>query len=41
MTRNFEKWNILGEQVFGNGFVGQSYEEEVNYLREWLDRRLS
>ncbi len=43
-TRNFEKWDILGVYVNWNYFVGDTYEEEIDYLKtymqlrsEWLD----
>ncbi|RPH90125.1 MAG: hypothetical protein EHM72_19530, partial [Calditrichaeota bacterium] len=37
--RNFERWPILGEYVWPNYFVGKSYAEEIEYLKEWLSRR--
>jgi hypothetical protein len=37
--RNFERWPILGVYVDWNPFVGQTYEEEVAYLRTWIDER--
>lgn len=41
VDRNFERWFLLGNRVFGNYFVGDTYEEEVQYLRDWLDERLA
>lgn len=38
--RNFQAWNLLGNQVWPNYFVGQTYEEEINYLNEWIDNRV-
>ncbi|MDX1685213.1 MAG: CotH kinase family protein [Saprospiraceae bacterium] len=38
--RNFDKWKILGKKVWPNHFVGRSYQEEVDYLTDWIDRRL-
>ncbi len=32
---NFTRWPILGEWVWPNFFVGQTYSEEVDYLKEW------
>jgi len=40
IDRNFEKWPIIGEYVWPNYFIGNSYEEEVNYLKRWLTERL-
>ena len=39
--RNFQRWPILGEWVWPNQFVGSTYEEEVNYLKDWLNQRLT
>lgn len=40
-TRNFEKWDILGEYVWPNNFVGGNYPAEVDYLKDWLTQRLT
>ena len=40
-VRNFERWPIIGTHVWGNWFVGETYEEELDYLREWLLARLA
>lgn len=39
--RNFDRWDILGSHVWPNNFVGGSYEAEINYLKQWLQQRLS
>lgn len=39
--RNFEKWEVLNEYVWPNNFVGQSYEEEIDYLQTWVQDRLT
>ena len=41
VDRNFDRWLVLGQHVWGNHFVGETYEEEVQYLRDWLDQRLA
>ncbi len=41
IQRNFERWGYLGEYVWPNNFVGQTYDEEVNYLKDWLSQRLN
>lgn len=38
--RNFQKWDILGEHVWPNKFVGNTYEEEIVYLKEWISTRV-
>ncbi|MCX8056203.1 MAG: CotH kinase family protein [Ignavibacteria bacterium] len=40
-TRNFQKWPVIGQYVWPNYYVGQSYEDEINYLKNWLFNRLS
>ena len=39
-ARNFRRWPILGEPIYPNNFVGASYDDEVNYLQQWLHRRI-
>ena len=39
--RNFQKWPILGTYVWPNNFVGSTYTEEMDYLRDWATDRLS
>ena len=39
--RNFEKWPILGNYVWPNYYVGQTYDQEVNWLNTWIIDRLS
>ncbi len=38
--RNFERWPILEQYIWPNWFVGDTYKEEVDYLRSWLEDRL-
>jgi hypothetical protein len=42
VDRNFEKWDIFDEQIFGNPspLPGSNYEEEVAYMSNWLQQRL-
>jgi spore coat protein CotH len=39
-TRNYQKWPILGTYVWPNNFVGNTYAEEVNYMKNWIENRL-
>ena len=41
VDRNFNKWLILGQHVWGNHFIGETHEEEIEYMRDWLDQRLA
>jgi len=38
--RNFQRWPVLGIYVWPNNFIGNTYKEEVDYLRGWLMQRL-
>jgi spore coat protein CotH len=40
-NKNFEIWDILGEDIHPNNFVGDSYEQEITYLKEWISDRLT
>ena len=39
-VRNFTRWDVLGNQIWPNYYVGETYEEEVQILRDWIDDRL-
>lgn len=40
-VRNFQRWPVFGQYVWPNAFIGNNYQEEVNYLRIWLTNRLA
>jgi len=40
-TRNFEKWPVLGTWVWPNYFVGQTYEQEISFLKSWTANRIN
>jgi hypothetical protein len=40
ISRNFKRWPVIGQYVWPNYFVGESYEEEVVYLKEWITSRV-
>ena len=40
-TRNFGKWLILGKYIWPNNFIGNKYSEEIDYLKQWIEKRLS
>lgn len=37
--RNYQKWPVLGNYVWPNNFVGNTYAEEVTYLKTWITDR--
>lgn len=37
--RNFQKWPIIGVYVNWNGYVGQTYEEDLQYLKDYIEQR--
>lgn len=39
--RNFERWPVLGTYVWPNYFVGQTYADEIKYLKDWIRARLT
>jgi hypothetical protein len=39
--RNFDRWPILGSYVWPNAFIGNSYPEEIEYLKDWLQDRVN
>lgn len=41
VQRNYQRWGSLGEYVWPNNFVGQTYQEEVGYMKDWIGQRLS
>ncbi|MBI4606645.1 MAG: CotH kinase family protein [Planctomycetes bacterium] len=38
--RNFKKWPTLGTYVWPNKFIGKTYQEEINFMKGWLEDRL-
>lgn len=38
--RNFARWPVLGTYVWPNAYVGATWASEIEYLRQWLERRL-
>ena len=39
-NHNFERWKILGKDIWPNKFNFKSHKEEVNYINEWIQKRL-
>jgi hypothetical protein len=39
-SRNFRRWPILGRSVNPNSFVGRTYQEEIDWMKDWAARRI-
>ena len=39
-ARDHARWPRLGQWVWPNAFVGDTYEEELDFMRDWVDGRL-
>ena len=40
-NKNFNRWKIFGIYIWPNSFIGNSYYEEINFLKEWISYRTS
>lgn len=38
--RNFDRFPVIGEYVWPNSFIGESYQDEVDFLKTWLEQRI-
>ena len=41
VNKNFTKWPILGEYIWPNKQVFETYQEEIIYLKTWINNRLT
>jgi len=39
-VRNFQQWTVLGQYVWPNYYIGNTYGEEVSHLKNWIKNRL-
>lgn len=39
--RHHLRWPVIGKSVPPNRFVGKTYQEEVNYLKDWIGKRVA
>ena len=39
IERNFDQWPVIGEYIWPNPFVGDSYEDELDRMRVWIEDR--
>ncbi|MBQ6653194.1 MAG: CotH kinase family protein [Prevotella sp.] len=40
-TRNQQAWQIIGRSVWPNPYNGSTYDDELNYLKNWTRQRLA
>jgi len=38
-VRNYQRWPILGQWIWPNDYVGQTYNDEVTHLKNWILER--
>ncbi len=38
--RNFARWPILGQYVWPNWYIGQTYAQEVTWMQQWVRGRI-
>jgi hypothetical protein len=38
--RNFQQWPIIGVYVNWNGYVGSTYQEDLDYLKQYIEDRI-
>jgi hypothetical protein len=41
LTRNFQKYQLMGRKIWPNYYVGSSLTDEVNWLKNWIQGRLT
>jgi hypothetical protein len=39
-VRNFARWNILGRYLWPNWFIAHTHQEEIDWMKQWLENRL-
>lgn len=40
IDRNYTRWPVIGVQLPFNVFVGSTYEEEIEYVKDWVGGRI-
>jgi len=38
--RNFQKWDVLGTYIWPNFYIGNTYQDELIFIKTWLSARL-
>ena len=39
--RNFQKWDVLGTYIWPNFYIGNTYQDELIFIKTWLSGRLA
>ncbi|MFT7120775.1 MAG: hypothetical protein ACJAZ9_000952 [Neolewinella sp.] len=39
VDRNFDRWDIIGVDFWPQAFVGDTYDEDLDYLKDWVTDR--
>ena len=40
-ARNFQRWPIMGRSIKPSYFTGDTYQAEVNWMKQWIQRRIA
>ncbi|MHC4517404.1 MAG: CotH kinase family protein, partial [Planctomycetota bacterium] len=40
-ARNFDRWPVLGRYVWPNWYVADTYQQEIDWMKDWLADRLT
>lgn len=40
VSRNFDRWPVLGLYVWPNYYVASTHQEEMNWMKKWMENRL-
>jgi hypothetical protein len=40
-ARNYTVWKIMGKYTWPNSFIGANYQQEIDYLKQWISDRLT
>ena len=40
-VRNYVRWPILGTYVWPNWYIGNTYQDEIDWMKQWLAARLT
>lgn len=39
-ARNFDRWDILGQRVWPNWYIANTYNQEITWMKGWLSDRI-
>lgn len=39
-VRNFQRFQVLGQYVWPNYFVGNTYQQEIDFMKNWISKRI-